>query len=80
MSLLQPARFTHGIYENPVPTEVGATRHIGELLRRLLFGKEERVPVRPLGPFRTNPAIFAEPPASGLRVTLLGHSSLLIEI
>jgi L-ascorbate metabolism protein UlaG (beta-lactamase superfamily) len=80
MSLLQPARFENGIYANPVPTEVGATRHMGEVFRRLLFGKEERVPVRPLGPFKTDPAIFATPPASGLRVTLLGHSCLLIEI
>lgn len=50
------------------------------LFRRLLFGKEERVPRRPLGPFRTDLAIFQTPPASGLRLTLIGHSSLLVEL
>jgi L-ascorbate metabolism protein UlaG (beta-lactamase superfamily) len=80
MSVLQPARFENGIYSNPVPTAVGLNGKTGTMLRRLLFGKEERVPRKPLGPFRTDPAIFSTPPASGLRITLLGHSSMLIEI
>ena len=80
MSYLQPARRDRGIYLNPVPTEVGATRHFGEMFRKLLTGKEERVPRRRLGPFHTDPAVFATPPESGLRVTLLGHSSLLVEL
>ncbi|MGI4757732.1 MAG: MBL fold metallo-hydrolase [Janthinobacterium lividum] len=80
MSLLQRARRQNGIYLNPVPTEVGATRHLFQVFRKLLNGKEERVPRRPLGPFRTDLGIFAAPPASGLRITLLGHSSLLVEM
>jgi L-ascorbate metabolism protein UlaG (beta-lactamase superfamily) len=80
MSYLQPARFENGTYQNPVFTEVGVSGKVPTLLRRLVFGKEERVPRQPLGPFRTDPAIFATPPASGLRITLLGHSSLLVEI
>lgn len=80
MSFLQRARHENGIYLNPVPTEVGATRHMGQMLHKLLTGKEERVPKRPLGPFHTDPAVFAMAPASGLRITLLGHSSLLVEI
>ena len=80
MSLLRPARHEDGIYLNPVPTEVGATRHMPTVLRRLITGKEERVPRIPLGPFRTDLAVFSKPPASGLRITLLGHSSLLVEI
>lgn len=80
MSLLQRARHQNGIYLNPVPTEVVATRHIVKMLRKLITGKEERVPKRPMGPFHTDPAVFATPPRSGLRVTLLGHSSLLVEI
>jgi L-ascorbate metabolism protein UlaG (beta-lactamase superfamily) len=80
MSFLRPARHEDGIYLNPVPTEVGATRHMPTVLWRLITGKEERIPRKPLGPFRTDLSIFAQPPASGLRITLLGHSSLLVEI
>lgn len=80
MSYLQRARQANGIYQNPLPTEVGATKHIFQLLRKLLTGKEERSPLRPLGPFHTNPGVFATAPASGLRITLLGHSSLIVEI
>ena len=80
MSLLRPARHEDGIYLNPVPTVVGATKHMGTILRRLLTGKEERTPLKPLGPFHTDLATFTQPPASGLRITLLGHSSLLVEI
>ena len=80
MSLLKPALFQDGIFHNPVPTEVGATKHFASMLRRLLTGKEERVPKRRLGPFQTDTSVFATPPAGGLRITWLGHSSLLIEI
>jgi len=79
-SLLKPARFENGVYANPVPTIVGATKHMGTIFRRLLFGKEERVPRRALGPFRTDLSIYQQPPASGLRITWLGHSVLLFEI
>jgi L-ascorbate metabolism protein UlaG (beta-lactamase superfamily) len=80
MSLLRPARFENGIYHNPVPTQVGVTRHMPEMLRRLITGKEERVPHRPLGPFHTDTTVFRTPPASGLRITWMGHSSLLFEV
>lgn len=80
MSLLQPARHENGRYLNPVPTEVGATKHLFQMFRKLLTGKQERVPRRQLGPFRTDPAVFATPSSCGLRITLLGHSSLLVEI
>ncbi len=80
MSLLRPARYETGRYQNPVPTEVGATKHLLTIFRRLLFGKEERVPRRQLGPFRTDLGAFLTPAASGLRVTLIGHSSLLVEM
>jgi L-ascorbate metabolism protein UlaG (beta-lactamase superfamily) len=80
MAFLKPAAFQDGIYLNPVPTEVGATKHFPQILRRLIAGKEERVPKKPLGPFRTDLSTFAQPPTSGLRVTWMGHSSLLMEI
>ena len=67
-------------FQNPVPTRIGGLGMIFKLLPLYLANKEERVPRHPLGPFRTDAGVYAEPPASGLRVTWFGHSSLLIEI
>ena len=50
------------------------------MLPQFLSNKEERVPRVPLGPFRTDAAVYTTPPASGLRITWMGHSSLLMEI
>ncbi len=50
------------------------------LLWKYMTSKEERIPKNPLGPFKTDPDIYKIPPASGLRITWMGHSSLLIEI
>jgi L-ascorbate metabolism protein UlaG (beta-lactamase superfamily) len=45
-----------------------------------LNNKEERSPRKPLGPFRTDTAVFQKAPESGLRITWLGHSSMLVEM
>lgn len=50
------------------------------VLRRYLTNKEERVPRVPLGPFHTDDRVYESVPASGLRVTWMGHSVMLIEI
>lgn len=42
--------------------------------------RAERVPKAPLGPFRTDASVYATAPASGLRVTWMGHSSMLLEM
>ena len=80
MSLLKPADFRNGRWQNSLPTEVGATRHLPAMFRKLLTNKAETTPRRTLGPFRTDPAVYRTPPASGIRITLLGHSSLLVEL
>ncbi len=80
MSLLKPALWRNGVYENPVPTTVGVLGKLPAMFRHLIFGREERVPRQQMGPFRTATEAFARPPASGLRVTWLGHSSLLVEM
>lgn len=67
-------------YENPSSTRIGGLRMALRVLPRYLASTEERVPRRPLGPFHTDPAIFATLPASGLRVTWMGHSCMLLEI
>jgi len=67
-------------FENPVPTAVGDWRTIFKVLGRYLTSKEERSPKLPPGPFRTDARVFHAPPSSGLRVTWMGHSSMLVEI
>jgi L-ascorbate metabolism protein UlaG (beta-lactamase superfamily) len=67
-------------YLNPLPTSVGGWETLRRALPLYLTNKEERVPKRPLGPFRTDAGIYATPPASGLRLTWMGHSSTLVEI
>lgn len=67
-------------FQNPVPTEMGTVSMLPKVLALYLKSKEERTPRQPLGPFRTDPHIFSQPPASGLRITWLGHSSLFVEV
>lgn len=45
-----------------------------------LTSKAERSPRVPLGPFRTDASVYERPCGSGLRVTWMGHSTLLIEM
>jgi L-ascorbate metabolism protein UlaG (beta-lactamase superfamily) len=67
-------------YQNPVPTTVGGGSLILKVLPLYLSNQEERMPKQPLGPFRTDTSVYAAAPASGLRVTWIGHSSMLVEI
>jgi L-ascorbate metabolism protein UlaG (beta-lactamase superfamily) len=69
-----------GKFQNPVPTSVGDWRMMVRVLRRYLTNKEERTPKKQLGPFHTDERIFETPPPTGLRVTWMGHSAMLIEI
>lgn len=80
MSLLQPARKEGNKFLNPVPTQVMSEGNMVSVLGAYFTNKNEVVP-RPLpGPFHTDPAIYQTPPSTGLRITWIGHSSLLIEI
>ncbi|HEY0265057.1 MAG TPA: MBL fold metallo-hydrolase [Granulicella sp.] len=65
---------------NPVEVRVGGLGTIFKMLPLMLTNREERVPKVPLGPFHTDASVYATSPASGLRVTWMGHSILLVEI
>ena len=80
MSMIGRARRNGKQFLNPVPTSVGGWSTMAKVLLRYLTDREERVPKRPLGPFRTDARLFENPPVSGLRVTWMGHSSTLLEI
>jgi L-ascorbate metabolism protein UlaG (beta-lactamase superfamily) len=80
MTMLRRASKAGRKFLNPVPTTIGGLGTIFKVLPRFLSNKEEKFPRRPLGPFRTDVSVYAAAPESGLRVTWMGHSSLLLEI
>ncbi|MEV4945273.1 MBL fold metallo-hydrolase [Streptomyces sp. NPDC053755] len=74
--------FADGVFRNPV-----AARHrpqgSGLEFAKVYFRKEARVLRAPAGPIPVHPTALADlarPPASGLRLTWAGHSSVLAEI
>lgn len=70
----------HGKFLNPIPTDTAGFGKMIPILREYARNKAETVPLIPLGPFHTDAAVYKKKPASGLRITWIGHSSLLIEI
>jgi L-ascorbate metabolism protein UlaG (beta-lactamase superfamily) len=80
VSLLGPAKKIGRKFVNAVPTAVGGLGMIWKILPLYFSNQEERVPKRALGPFRTDAGVFAGPPESGLRVTWMGHSTLVVEV
>ena len=78
--MLRRARKMGRRFLNPVPTEIGGFSTIFKVLPHYLTNKAETVPRRPLGPFTTDVAVYGTVPESGLRVTWMGHSSVLVEI
>ncbi len=65
---------------NPVPTTIGGFSTMIKVLPRFLSNKAEKFPRKPLGPFTTDIGVYGTAPQSGLRVTWMGHSSMLVEI
>jgi L-ascorbate metabolism protein UlaG (beta-lactamase superfamily) len=80
MSLLKKAAKDGKKFLNPVPTVMFGFRTMRKVFPLYFKNRAETVPKQPLGPFRTDTSLYATPPATGLRVTWFGHSSLLIEI
>src|ERR1700733_12461205 len=80
MGLLRRADKDGRKYLNPVPTRVGGFDTVWKVLPEFLFGREERVPKRVLGPFRTDASVFGTAAASGLRITWMGHSTMVVEV
>ena len=80
MRYLKRAEKQGGKFLNPVPTDVGGLRIVFKVLPQYVNNRAQVEPKRPLGPFSTDPSVYAAAPASGLRVTWFGHSASLIEI
>lgn len=79
MSVIQHARKEGKVFQNPIPTSI-MTGPVLKTLAAYLTAKAERVPLTPIGPFHTDTSVFNTLPESGLRITWIGHSSLLIEL
>ena len=79
-SWLVPSRRVNGKFLNPLPTAVGTLKLVFKAMPLYIRNHEQRNPAVPPGPFRTAAQIFANAPASGLRITWFGHSAMLVEI
>jgi hypothetical protein len=69
MAALERAKKEGRKFQNPVETRIGGVCMLLKVLRLYKTNKEERVPRRALGPFRTNARVYEIVPTSGLRVT-----------
>lgn len=72
--------YRDGSFQNPTATTLDLQGGSWKLLKQWLGGHEQRTPPGPLPVVWLTRASFATPPASGLRATWLGHSSVLVEI
>jgi L-ascorbate metabolism protein UlaG (beta-lactamase superfamily) len=78
--VLASPQFSDGLFRNSRPTPRGPRRGTRlELGRELLLGGQARRPPRPLPAVSPLP-VWARPVETGLRVTWLGHSTMLLEL
>jgi len=65
---------------NPVPTDEAGFDKMIPILKEYINNSAENTPKTPFGPFKTDTSVYNAKPKTGLRITWIGHSSLLIEI
>ncbi|MGA5700530.1 MBL fold metallo-hydrolase [Peterkaempfera bronchialis] len=79
--ILRSPHFVDGAFRNPVPTRRLVTGSPLPGLRAILTAdRSRRVPAAAVPLRRLTAADFAEPPASGLRTTWIGHATVFVEI
>lgn len=78
MTFIERSRKEGKKYQNPIPTSEAVK--FGKIAYKYFTNKEERTPRVPIGPFPVDAQLYNTAPASGLRITWMGHSSLMIEI
>jgi len=69
-----------GKFLNPILTQSAGFSKIIPILREYMANDAETVPKKSPGPFTTDVTIYKKEPSTGLRITWIGHSSMLIEI
>ncbi|MFE9425480.1 MBL fold metallo-hydrolase [Kitasatospora sp. NPDC006697] len=80
--ILRSPNFADGAFRNPVPTRrVVYERSPLEVTRaQLASGRTRRLPAGPIPVHQLRSAELAAPPASGLRLSWLGHATVLAEL
>jgi L-ascorbate metabolism protein UlaG (beta-lactamase superfamily) len=76
----QSSAYHDGKFQNAMPTRMLKEGSTFELIRRQLIVEEERVPKVPIQVVPLTRQQLETPPASGLRVTWIGHASTLLEL
>jgi L-ascorbate metabolism protein UlaG (beta-lactamase superfamily) len=69
-------QFADGLFRNALPPQM----KMGKALAKWVRGAPNREPTAPVSVLHRTASEFLAPPPSGLRVTWLGHSSMLVEI
>ena len=77
---LAGARKKGNKFLNPIPTDEAGFDKMIPILKEYYNNTAENSPKKTIGPFNTDTTIYQTPPAGGLRITWVGHSSLLIEV
>lgn len=72
--------YREGAFQNPPAPRLPIEGTAWGSMKRWIWGHEQRTPPGPLPVVSLTRASFAQAPASGLRATWLGHSSVLVEI
>lgn len=72
--------YRDGSFQNPAAPAIPVEGTAWGSIRRWLGGHEVRTPPAAMPIVKRTAADFAKPPASGLRATWLGHSTVLVEI
>ena len=67
-------------FQNQIPTSLGSFSGIPEAIRKQFFGPELRMPVMDIPVVHLDGTSFTTDPSSGLRITWLGHSTVLVEL
>lgn len=73
-------QFVDGRFRNTETRGADGDDSLIEMLRRQFFGDEQRHPTAPIPVVRRSASDYATPPASGLRATWIGWSSVLVDI
>ena len=79
MSAIQAAKKVGRKFQNPIQTGQIKGSFFG-VLYKYATSKEERDPAKPLGPFTVDKSIFNTAPSKDIRITWMGHSSMIIEV
>lgn len=67
-------------FQNPIPTDEAGLSKMIPIIREYFNNSAENTPKKQFGQFKTDAGIYQTQPENDLRVTWIGHSSLLIEI